>query len=90
VLDYSSFLLLRWRFFSDSGVAVSAASSPSGFVPSGGSGGCAGKSTIVDDGLGLDRISAHLCGMLVAKYKDLVVISLFFGVLHVLVIPPTI
>jgi hypothetical protein len=84
----SSYLLRRWRIFTDSGVAVNAASSPSGFVPGEGSGGRAGESTTV--GLGLDRVSAHLCGVLGASFRDLVVIFLFFEVLLVIVLPPTI
>jgi hypothetical protein len=69
-------------------MTVNAASSPSGFVPGEGSGGCAGKSATI--GHGLDRVSAHLCGVLGASFRDLVVIFLFFAVLLVFVLPPTI
>jgi hypothetical protein len=86
----SSSLLHRWRNFSDYGVAMNVASSPSGFVPGEGSGGRAGKSATVGDGFGLDRVFAHLCGVLVAKYRDSVVIFLFLEILYVTVLPRTI
>jgi hypothetical protein len=84
----SSFLLRRWRFFFDYGVAMSVAPSSSGFVPEDGSDGDAGVSTSV--GNGLDRVSTRLCRVLSAKDRDLVVIFLFLDILYVTVLPPTI
>jgi hypothetical protein len=80
----SSLILLQLRIFSDIGVAVSGATSPSGLVPGGGSGVHAGKSTTVGDISGIDRVFAHLCGVFYVKARDSVVIFFFLGVLDVL------
>jgi hypothetical protein len=76
----------RWRIFFDYGVATSVAPSSSGFVPEDGSNGDAGESGTV--GFELDRVSTHLCRVLSAKNRDLVVILLFLEALYVTLLPP--
>jgi hypothetical protein len=71
-------------------VAVSGATSPSGLVPGGGSGGRAGKSTTVGDISRFDRVFVHLCRVFYVKSRDLVVIFFFLGVLDVIVLLPLI
>lgn len=69
-LGLSSFFLLNWRIFSDSGVAVSGATPPSGLVLGGGSDGRVCESTIVGVCSGLDRVFARFCGVLFVKAED--------------------
>jgi hypothetical protein len=85
----SSFLsLLGWRVSSGLAMAFRAAASPSGSVPGGGCGGRVCRFFVVDGDLVLDRVSAILCGVLLVRVKDFVVIFLFLKVLSVIVRPP--
>jgi hypothetical protein len=66
----SFFFLLRVRIFIGLSVASIAASSPSGFVPDGSSGGHAGESTIIGIDQGLDRVFEFSSGVFVVKLRD--------------------
>jgi hypothetical protein len=63
----SPFFLLDWRIFLDLDVAISAAASPSGLVPSGSKGGRACRSSTVDGEAGLNRVCAIFFGCVLYK-----------------------
>lgn len=84
----SIFFLLHWRIFIDCSATINAATSPSGSVPGGGSGGRVCRSSFAGGRLELDRVSTRIFRVLSVIVRDLVVFSFSSGVLSVIVCPP--
>jgi hypothetical protein len=85
----SGYYFLQKRIFSDLSATASAPASPSGSVPGGDRNGRSCRFSIGGDEQGLDRFFAISSRVLVVKVMGQAVISLFFGVLHVIVyLPP--